>query len=143
MSKKNLFKTKTIFSGGKPFLKRLSLYLSKGSIKLHIIINDDMDEHHSHPWDFESVIIFGGYHEEILNEDKTIDKKTFRIGDVNQKRHYQKHKTKLFRFLGFKIPAITIGKYSDKLELCSFCKELGYCKLNAVKVFNELNQNKK
>jgi hypothetical protein len=37
------------------------------------------------------------------------------------------HRTTLYRVLGIPIPAITIGRYTDKQQLCSFCTELGYC----------------
>lgn len=64
-------KTKSILSGGRVFLRRISFYLKKGSVKIHWIQNDDMDEHHSHPWDFKSLILFGGYYESTLQEDGT------------------------------------------------------------------------
>lgn len=138
MERRKLFKTKKIISGGKVFLRRLSIYLKKGSLKIHIIQNDDMDEHHSHPWDFESFILFGGYVEETIDDFGNKRTEDFRIGDINKKKHYEKHKTKLHRFLGIKIPAVTIGYYSDKLELCSFCKSLGYCKLSAPKILDKV-----
>ncbi len=123
-------KYKEIIQGnGRLFIKRLSFYLKKGSLKIHLIVNDDCDEAHSHPWDFKSFILFGGYKEEC---EGSINK--YRIFSVNRKLHHQKHKTSLFRFFGFKVPAVTIGFYSKKLQLCSFCQELGYCKLNGLKM---------
>lgn len=123
-------KYKQIIQGnGKLFLRRISFYLKEGSIKLHIITGDDCDEPHSHPWDFKSFILFGGY-----KEDCEGIVKEYRTFSVNKKIHHQKHKTTLFRLFGFKIPAITVGIYSKKLKLCSFCEELGYCKLNGLKL---------
>jgi len=118
-------KRKTIFSQGKPFIKRLSVYLQdKSSFKLHLILNDDLDEPHTHPWDFTSLILFGGYTEESNGQ-----KKKYGFLRKNVKLHHESHKITLFRVLGFKIPTITIGKYSKKLQLCSFCQQLGYCKM--------------
>lgn len=117
-----MFKYKTIISKGKLFIVRLSFYLKdKSSYKLHLILDDDYDEPHSHPWNFKSIILFGGYYE---------DDKKYSMFKTNTKLYHEKHKIKLFRFLGFKIPTITLGKYSPKIELCSFCKEIGYCKSN-------------
>lgn len=102
-----------------PFIKRLSFYKKDGSsYKFHLILNDDLDEPHDHPWDFSSIILFGGYVEENI---------TYGWLDVNMKFHFQKHKIRLRRFLGFKVPTITFGIYSEKKQLCSFCKEAGYC----------------
>ena len=113
-------KSKTIKSGGKSFLKRLSFYKKDGSsIKLHLILDDDKDEPHDHPWDFSSIILFGGYYEGDVK---------YGVGDLNIKLHNTKHKIRLRRFLGFKVPTITLGIYSAKKQLCSFCKDLGYCK---------------
>lgn len=125
-------KYKTIISGGKLFIKRFSFYTKKGSIKLHIIFNDDGDEAHTHPWDFKSFILFGGYKEECEGK---VNK--YRMFSINKKLHYQKHKTSLFKIFGIKIPAITIGIYGKKLQLCSLCESLGYCKLNGLKILNE------
>ena len=114
------FKYKIVYSKDKPFIKRFALYNKDGSsYKLHLILNDDLDEPHDHPWDFSSLILFGGYY-----EDNTL----YSVGDINIKYHYQKHKIRLRRLFGIKIPTITFGIYSKKLQLCSFCKELGYCK---------------
>jgi len=114
-------KLKTIHTAGRiPFLKRLSLYLKDGSsIKLHLILHDDLDEPHSHPWDFSSLILFGGYKEGDVK---------YSIGDINMKKHYQTHQIKLLRFMGFRVPTLTIGIYTEKLTLCSFCQDLGYCR---------------
>lgn len=113
-------KFKTIRTLGKlPFLRRLSIYLNNGnSIKIHLITEDDLDEPHDHPWDFSSFIVFGGYWEGTT---------LYRTGDVNVKFHHQKHKIKLRRLLGYKVPTLTIGIYSEKKQLCSFCREAGYC----------------
>lgn len=135
-------KTKSIFSGGKVFLRRLSIYLKKGSIKIHLITNDDADEHHSHPWDFKSLILFGGYWESVIKDTGdnwiTTTYSKYPFLSVNRKLHNEKHKTKLLRLWGIKIPALTVGIYSEKIELCSFCKELGYCKLQGPKLLEKM-----
>jgi hypothetical protein len=124
-------KFKTIHSNSNSFIKRLSLYFKNGSIKLHIILSDDQDAPHSHPWNFTSIILFGGYIEEVLMSDNSIQKKEFRLLNVNKKKYYQKHKLSLKRIFGIKIPCITVGWYSNKIQLCSFCSDLGYCKESA------------
>lgn len=136
------FKSKTITSGGKPFIKRLSLYLPKGSIKLHLLLDDDKDDDfsggHTHPWDFTSFILFGGYEEYTLrfsnNPNGQFNTEKFYMFSLNRKKAEVKHKIKLFRLFGFKIPCITIGYYSDKKQLCSLCQELGYCRSNKEKI---------
>ena len=113
------FQYKTIRTQGKVFIRRFALYNKDGSsYKLHLILNDDLDEPHDHPWDFSSLILFGGYY-----EGDTL----YGAGDVNIKLHHQKHKTRLRTFLGFKVPTITFGVYTAKLQLCSFCREAGHC----------------
>lgn len=124
-------KFKTIRSNGNSFIKRLSLYFKNGSIKLHIILSDDNDSPHSHPWNFTSIILFGGYIEQVVMNDSRVQEKEFKFLNVNKKQYYQKHRLSLKRIFGIKIPCITIGWYSNKIQLCSFCKRLGYCKESA------------
>lgn len=127
---------------GDTFLIRFTKKLKKGSIKLHIIWNDDIGSH-THPWDFKSLIIFGGYIERTWKfygvnpfkiEENEVDiaevmtSKTYGFLSVNKKQMNQKHQVILRRFLSVRIPAITIGFYGEKKQLCSLCKELGYCK---------------
>jgi hypothetical protein len=133
-----------------PFLYRLSLYFKNGSIKLHVITGDDSKVFHTHPWDFTSFILFGGYKEwqEVIDHQSYIDwyrikgmdnsseynriniKYHYRTFSINKKLHTELHRVELFKLFGIKVPCITIGFYSNKIELCSFCKELGYCKSN-------------
>jgi hypothetical protein len=47
---------------------------------------------------------------------------------INEKKAGIAHSVELKRLFGIKIPAITIGRYSEKKQLCSLCKDLGYCK---------------
>lgn len=121
-------KFKTIHSSGNSFIKRLSLYFKKGSIKLHIILSDDKDSPHSHPWNFTSIILFGGYIEQTITNNNNIHVNKFRFLSINKKKYFEKHKLSLRTIFGIKIPCITIGWYSNKIQLCSFCDELGYCK---------------
>lgn len=87
-------------------------------------MNDDRDGFHSHPWDFKSLILFGGYVETL--EDGTVH--THRFLSVNTKQRETKHQLRLRKLFGLRIPAITIGWYGPKVGLCSLCQELGYCK---------------
>lgn len=107
------------------FLIRLSKKLRLSSLKLHLILNDDIKPH-THPWDFKSLILFGGYNETITGDSPIT--KTFGFLSLNIKRMNTEHLLKLRRFLGIKIPTITIGIYGEKKQLCSLCKDLGYCK---------------
>lgn len=120
-------KFKTICSNSNSFIKRLSLYFKNGSIKLHLILSDDKDAPHSHPWNFTSIILFGGYVEQVVMDDN-IQENKFRFLSINKKQYFQKHKLSLRRICGIKIPCITLGWYSHKIQLCSFCTEIGYCK---------------
>lgn len=121
-------KFKTIRSNGNSFIKRYSLYFKNGSIKLHIILSDDNDSPHSHPWNFTSIILFGGYIEKTVINDSCIKEKAFRFLSINKKQYFQKHRLLLKRIFGIKIPCITLGWYSNKIQLCSFCTDIGYCK---------------
>lgn len=133
---------KNIKNNGKTFLLRFSKNCKVGSIKIHIILDDDVKPH-THPWDFKSVILFGGYNETTYDEldENIIDfvKKTWQHDasqitrtygwlSVNKKQMNVKHLVKLRRLFGFKIPTITVGRYGEKKQLCSLCQELGYCK---------------
>lgn len=122
-------KTKTINTQGKiPFLRRLSVYLKSGkSIKLHLIIHDDLDEPHDHPWDFKSLLLIP--YKEILYKKDTQYPQFFKHFPftIVKRNMSDKHITYLYRIFGMKIPAVTIGLYSKKKQLCSFCREKGYC----------------
>jgi hypothetical protein len=128
------------------FLKRISIYLKNGSsIKLHLILHDDLDEPHTHPWDFKSLLIIP-YKEDLYNNklvgafDPAFDINNVNIFSIHQlikynhkpftivnRYHKDSHRTTLYTIFGIKIPALTIGIYSKKLQLCSFCQEAGYC----------------
>src|ERR1700722_2050732 len=52
-------KFKTIVKRGRVFLHRLSIPFRRGSIKLHLILNDDYGDPHIHPWEFWSFLLLG------------------------------------------------------------------------------------
>jgi len=133
-------KFKTIKSGGNSFIKRLSVYLKNYSIKVHLILDDDKDEPHTHPWDFKSLLLIP-YKEFVVWNTPGPELYSnplkwsyygmtthWRMFDIVNRKHNEKHAVSLYRIWGKKIPALTIGIYSKKLQLCSFCKELSYCK---------------
>ena len=108
---------------------------SGGSWKLHLILNDDVTSH-THPWDFTSFILFGGYVERSLNIYESnsdwiqcdgYSYKEYGWLSINRKKMNVEHQITLRRLFGFKIPAVTIGYYGPKKQLCSLCKEQGYC----------------
>lgn len=115
---------KLVWTLGKPFIYRLSTQHHK----LHLIVNDDLDGFHTHPWDFKSLILFGGYVETL--SDGTVQK--YSMFSINRKVATQSHQIRLFRICGIKIPTLTVGWYGPKTQLCSFCQELGYCKSRSV-----------
>lgn len=115
-------KFKTIKDMGLPFLNRLSLYTEKGSIKIHLMVGDDKSEPHTHPWDFKSFL--------ILPYKENLDGTNFNHPPFSllHRTMHQKHRITLYRLFGIKIPAFTVGLYTKKKQLCSFCQNLGYCK---------------
>lgn len=120
---------KNIKNNGITFLYRLSCNLKKGSIKIHLIVDDDVS-YHSHPWDFNSIILFGGYREMSYTSVNYMDLENKEYGwlSINKKQMNAYHKITLRRLFGKKIPALTVGIYGEKKQLCSLCQELGYCK---------------
>lgn len=121
--KNRIFQYKEIGDQGLPFLKRLSIYFPKGSIKFHLMLNDDRSEPHTHPWDFYSFHLLGSYKE---NLDGTM--LHHHMFSLIKRTMNQKHRISLYRIFGFKIPCLTVGFYTPKKQLCSFCQSLGYCK---------------
>ena len=123
------FKYKNIKQGGITFLKRLSLKTKSGSYKVHLILNDDQEGYHMHPWDFKSLLLFGSYKEYV--EGVLFRHRPLSI--VKRKAN-EKHRVELYRIGNFKLPCLTIGFYSNKIQpwcektqLCDFCKPHGQC----------------
>lgn len=127
--KTKTMKFKNIKNNGRTFLLRLGMKCGNGSLKVHIILDDDVRPH-SHPWDFTSLILFGGYREAIKVGDNVLFQ-NFGWLSLNRKRRDVMHQISLRRVMGRKVPVITIGYYGEKKELCSLCKELGYCRTNS------------
>jgi len=122
-------KFKIITQDGRVFLFRLSFPLSDGSMKLHLIVNDDSGPEHRHPWRFSSFLLFGAYKEQVDN--KVVNHWPLSLV------HYEiakEHKVILYRLFGFKLPCLTVGRYTEKVQpwcraksLCDRCKPLGVC----------------
>ncbi len=122
-------KFKIIRRNGKIFLFRLSFPTKKGSIKVHLILSDDTDHPHKHPWSFKSLLLLGSY-KEIVN-GKLYKHLPFTL--VNRKET-DYHQVILYRLFGFRLPCLTVGKYTKKIQpwcerktLCDNCQKLGYC----------------
>jgi hypothetical protein len=122
-------KFKTIVKRGKVFLHRLSLPFRDGSIKVHLILNDDVGDPHIHPWEFTSFLLLGAYREEVGNQTTN----HWPLSVVRTPRN-KRHRVILYRLFGFKVPCLTIGRYGPKIqewceqaELCDFCKPHGKC----------------
>ena len=101
-------KSKTIKSNeGNIFLRRLSFYLKKGSLKLHVITGDDSAVYHTHPWDFKSFILFGGYREHVETREQRCQVaydvhrcRDYRMFSVNTKKHNERHRVELYKLFG-------------------------------------------
>jgi len=73
--KKILYRDKNFLQLGKevtckvPYLIRYTLFTCKYfSIKIHKILMSDPSDMHDHPWDYISIILWGGYYEETLKK---------------------------------------------------------------------------
>lgn len=115
-------KFKQIMDMGLPFLNRISLYTKNGSIKMHLMVGDDKSEPHTHPWDFKSFLLIP-YRENLDGIELNHRPLTLLTRTMNQK-----HRITLYQCMGIKIPSLTVGFYTKKKQLCSFCQSLGYCK---------------
>lgn len=113
---------KQVMDMGLPFLNRISVYTKNGSIKVHLMVGDDKSQPHTHPWDFKSFLILP-YKENLDGIDYNHAPFTLLKRTMNQR-----HRITLYRCFGVNIPALTIGLYTKKKQLCSFCQHLGYCK---------------
>lgn len=125
----SLPKFKIITQNGRVFLIRLSFAVPNGSIKFHLILNDDEGEPHIHPWEFTSFMLLGAYRE--LVNGKVHNHRPLSL--VRNNRH-KEHKVMLYRLFGLKLPCLTVGKYTDKIQpwcrtkaLCDRCRSFGYC----------------
>ena len=120
---------KAIKTNNKPFLYRFSIHLRERSLKLHLIVDDDSEMPHKHPWNFITFLFMGSYKE--LKNNEIIYRYPFQL--IKNFSH-TRHRVILYRIFGVKLPCITIGLYGKKIEpwcertsLCEKCKPLGYC----------------
>lgn len=123
-------KFKAIRKQGRLFLFRASLQLADGgSVKAHLILNDDLDGAHKHPWNFTSFMLLGAYTEEV---DGRIE--AHRPFSLVRRYFYERHRVILYRVGPCRLPCITVGRYSAKMEpwcerqtICDFCRPMGEC----------------
>lgn len=115
---------KRIYQNNKLYLLRLSFPIKSGTIKIHVILQDDIEDLHTHPWDYSSLLIIPYKEEFKYTKLRSHGVLTF----LRNRPNTLLHRVQLYKIFGISIPAITIGKYGHKKELCSFCKKLGYCK---------------
>ncbi|MFL6127251.1 hypothetical protein [Actinophytocola sp.] len=121
---------KVIRKKGKVFLYRLSWRMGDGgSIKVHLIVNDDLDGAHKHPWNFTSLSLLGAYMEEVDGVGVAHWPLT-----LVRRRASECHRVVLYKIFGHPIPCLTVGRYSPKLQpwcehrdLCDFCTPSGEC----------------
>jgi uncharacterized protein len=121
---------KVIRKQGRVFLYRLSWRTRDGgSVKIHLIVNDDLEAAHKHPWNFTSFPVLGAYKEEVDGVTVAHRPLTAIRRQVNER-----HRVILYRVFGRPLPCLTVGRYSPKLQpwcehqnLCDFCTPLGEC----------------
>lgn len=122
-------KFKIITNDRKPFLFRMSVPFRRFSIKFHLIVNDDAGEPHVHPWRFTTFLLAGSYKEIVHGREvRHLPFSVVRY-DIDKR-----HKVVLYRVFGFKIPCLTVGVYSKKVQpwcertsLCDLCAPIGHC----------------
>jgi len=123
---------KKILKTDRLFLHRLSFKLADGSsIKFHLIVNDDLDGSHVHPWDFTSFMLIGSY-KEVLTDGSVRKNRPLTLV---RHRAEERHEVLLYRLFGRRIPCLTVGRYGVKRQrwceregtLCDFCKPNHEC----------------
>lgn len=115
-------KYKRITREGRGFLYRINFYLKSGSsIKIHFFNMDDIGTHpHNHPWNFDSLLIIPYKEEMYIGDGVYTFTKRHSILTLVSKSYKDFHKVKLYRVVGVKIPALTIGIYSSKRDNWNF-----------------------
>jgi hypothetical protein len=127
---RNPLKLKIIRRDNMIFIIRITLYIFNGSLKCHIILRDDPEKPHSHPWNFTSWLFLGAYREILYTPKKQMDVLYRDKYDVEHISHWpftlisrecnQLHKIQLYKVFGRCIPCITIGYYTDKVQEWAF-----------------------
>lgn len=116
---------------GSPYLIRRSLTLPFGyRLKLHHILRSDHDRHlHDHPWGFVSIVLWGGYYEEIEVPDPFMDDGVpwrvqvwRRVGSIAVRRAKHKHRVILRRDR----PAWTLILRGRRVREWGFWTECGW-----------------
>ena len=122
-------KFKIITRGGRIFLIRISIPTTRGSIKVHLILSDDKENPHMHPWNYVSFLLLGAYKEIVDGKLKKHLPFT-----VVRRRANERHQVILYRLFGVGLPCLSIGVYSRKLQrwceretLCDHCQGVGRC----------------
>lgn len=104
--------------GDKPYLTRYTIFEFKNwQMCLHIFHRSDSDEHHDHPWNFTSIILWRGYYEETPelrgNNDYSISRVIIkRVYPFNILRRKAEHRHRVV--LVNEKPAVSLvfmGKY--------------------------------
>lgn len=80
------------FSHLKGYMKRLLVKTPWGYLRFHRILRADNERvPHDHPFDFTSIILWGGYTEALVLPDGSRVFLTFRIGDLLQRKAEEAH----------------------------------------------------
>ena len=77
----SFFTKKTFSRNGKPYLTRYTVFKTKlFSLKIHHILTSDPVDYHTHPWDFFSLVLWGGYLEHSPNHPRYV--KRYYAGNI-------------------------------------------------------------
>jgi hypothetical protein len=134
---KNPLKLKIIRRDNKIFIIRITLYIISGSLKCHIILRDDPEKPHSHPWNFTSWLFLGAYREILytpmgqftgrfqgiftgLDDKHVIEYIDHHPFKVIKRTCTELHKIELYRVFGRCIQCNTLGYYTDKKQSWDF-----------------------
>lgn len=102
-------------------MHRWSFWLPRGwSIKLHHILRPDQDRcHHDHPWRFWTLILWGGYVEEIRGPVTIVRRNVFGMIRKNTARHTHR----VTELIGHTV--WTIGLYAPREREWGFMSRTG------------------
>lgn len=84
---------KTLLREGKPYLIRITLFkCSYFSVKIHKALISDPAIPHDHPWNYLSIILWGGYYEETILESGAWKQKWYKPGSMLYRKGNKFHK---------------------------------------------------
>lgn len=81
--------------GDQPYLTRYTLFQCRlFQLCLHVFHRSDHDDHHNHPWNFTSIILWRGYYEETMQHETLVRKRVW-PGMVLRRKATHRHRVVL------------------------------------------------